>query len=142
MRILHVVESLFKYGGANVACVDFANKQAELGHEVALFTTSVPTKDEIIVSQKVKLVVKCKRVKLRLARLSYIADLNEKIKQTIIDFKPDIVHVHALWDPLVCNHNITNPYKTKRIKDPFEILRRWFLRKCECQHALPLLVFL
>lgn len=101
MRILHVVESLFKYGGANVACVDFANKQAERGHEIALFTTSVPIKDEIIVSQKVKLVVKCKRVKLRLARLSYVADLNEKIKQTIIDFKPDVIHVHALWDPLV-----------------------------------------
>ena len=101
MRILHVVETLFKYGGDNVACVDFVNKQAERGYDVALFTTSVPKGDELVVSQKVKLLIKCERVKFKLGRLSYVPDLNKRFESAVADFKPDIVHVHALWDPLV-----------------------------------------
>lgn len=101
MKILHVVETLFKYGGANVACVDLANRQAERGHEVALFTTSVPQKDELNISQNVRLVIKCKRVRFKIGRLSYIPNLDRKFESVITEFKPDIVHVHALWDPLV-----------------------------------------
>lgn len=128
MRILHVVETLFKYGGANVACVDFVNKQAERGEEVALFTTSVPKEEEILVSSKVKLVVKCKRVKSKFTRLSYIPDLNKRFEYTVKNFNPEIVHVHAIWDPLVHTAlRYSFKYKIPVIHSPHGMLTPWAL---------------
>lgn len=128
MKILHVVETLFKYGGANVACVDFANKQAERGHEVALFTTQVLSNDEVFVSPKIKLVVKCKRVKLKFGRLSYIADLDRRFAATIKNFKPDIVHVHALWDPLIhCAIKHSSKLNIPIVHSPHGMLTPWAL---------------
>lgn len=100
MRVFHVVESLFKYGGANVACVDFALRQAESGHEVALFSTHSPNpEDDLRIPSYVTLYV-AQRIKFAF-RLSRIKGLNRLMEQAISTFKPDVVHVHALWDPVV-----------------------------------------
>ena len=99
MKILHVVESTFKYGGANVACIDFANLQAARGHQVALFSTY--SDESLNISQELSMIKICRRIELPFGRLRYIKNLDSEFEQFLLAFKPDIVHVHALWDPIV-----------------------------------------
>lgn len=127
MRIIHVVESLFKFGGANVACLDFANRQADYGNDVVVFSTESPNA-EVEISPNISNVIRCKRVDLKFARLHYIEGLNKKIKNTLLDFKPDIVHVHALWDPIVhCAIRNCHKMGIPIIHSPHGMLTPWAL---------------
>lgn len=127
MKIFHVVESLFKFGGANVACVDFLVRQYEKGHEVALFSTaSENEEDNIIIPKNVKLYLASRK---RIGcRMSYIKNLDTLMNEAIQSFNPDIVHVHALWDPLV-HKAIEIAYKRniKIIHSPHGMLTPWAL---------------
>lgn len=49
MKIFHVIERLFKYGGANVACVDIATREMLFGNDVAIFSTSSSHDDNLVI---------------------------------------------------------------------------------------------
>lgn len=127
MKIFHVVESLFKYGGSNVACVDFVTRQSERGNEVALFSTSFKEEMENLkIPPDVKLYLASR--KKMFFRMSYVEDLDKLMSDAILSFKPDIVHVHGLWDPLV-HKAIQNAYKKdiKIVHSPHGMLTPWAL---------------
>ena len=99
MKIFHVIERLFKYGGANVACVDIATREMLFGNDVAIFSTSSSHDDNLVIPSQITTFI-CKRIN-SFFRLSYVENLNAEMKKAIDEFHPDIIHVHALWDPLI-----------------------------------------
>jgi len=128
MKIFHVVESLFKFGGANVACVDFLIRQHKKGHEVALFSTLPPNKNDCIhIPSYVKLFL-ASRNNLCF-RMSYVKKSDKLMTEAIQSFNPDIIHVHALWDPLVHTAiKIAHQKGIKIIHSPHGMLTPWALK--------------
>lgn len=128
MKILHVVESLYKYGGANVACLDIANRQASQGHIVSVFSTNVESGEEVEQSSQLYKVVKCKRIDLPFGRFRIIKNLKNNFIETLKTFQPDIIHVHALWDPLVHTAiKLGHKYNIPLIHSPHGMLTPWAL---------------
>ena len=84
MKIFHVIERLFKYGGANVACVDIATREMLFGNDVAIFSTSSSHDDNLVIPSQITTFI-CKRIK-SFFRLSYVENLNAEMKKAIDEF--------------------------------------------------------
>lgn len=102
MRILHVIAGLERAAGTTVFCVRLCEQLAAAGHYPAVFycregqsTISLPRNAGVLLGNG-----RIRRLPgLRAAFFTGVkgglADLTER-------FSPEIVHVHALWDPVAC----------------------------------------
>ena len=107
--------------------MDFLIRQHEKGNQVALFSTKSTNEDDNIkIPDYVKLYI-APRNKLCF-RMSYVENLDMLMAEAIQSFNPDIVHVHALWDPLVHKAiNLAHKKGVKIIHSPHGMLTPWAL---------------
>ncbi|WP_373809415.1 glycosyltransferase [Porphyromonas loveana] len=99
MRILHVFQRLYRYGGSYIAARNMAQAQAESGHEVAILSTAVQANERLEVPDDIQ---------VYLADISYIASrmpihrkINVLLEKIYSDFMPDVVHLHGVWDTIL-----------------------------------------
>lgn len=92
MRILHINDYKEKIGGAEVYMYAVMEELSKRGHHIKLFTSDVTEKDY---SYRIKHI--CPKDYLN--RL-FNVDSYSRIKHVATSFKPDIVHVHGIFNEL------------------------------------------
>ena len=112
MRVLHIVSGLTRANGVSVFVVELAAEQAKEGYDVSILVRTTGS-DLYQIPQGIRLVDESK-------------DDEERLRKLV---RPDIVHVHALWDPWLTRK--AQQYRwggAKIVWSPHGMLTPWALR--------------
>lgn len=102
MRILQVNKFYYPLGGADKYFLDLSRALEKAGHEVAVFSMAHPKNIPSPFSQYFVSQINFNkggwRDKLRApGRIIYSFEAKRKFKKLIVDFKPDIIHIHNIY---------------------------------------------
>ena len=117
MRVLLIDVYNYNKGGAETVCFNTGKLLEQMGHEVIYFTLKW---DKNLPSPFEKYFPESKETRKglfkhfhNLINYFYYQDAARKIEQLIIDYKPDIAHIHLMWGqispsifPVLKKHNI------------------------------------
>ena len=84
MHILHAISGLPRAAGTSVFCGELANGLVNTGHEVAIAIGRPESQDVFPIDSRVRIVS------------------IESVLQGGLEWIPDVVHIHALWAPVLC----------------------------------------
>ncbi len=123
MKILHIIPGLeIMGGGANRACAELCQAQAELGHEV---TIAHVDKSRAECFRPANVTVKKFPARF-LSSYAYSPELKKYLQEAVPDF--DIVHIHATWQyPNIPASKYVHRYRTPYIIQPHGNLHPWKL---------------
>ena len=111
MKILHIIGGLAKAAGTSVFCAELSNELVARGHEVTIAVCNPDDGDLYSLDSRV-----------RLASIDAVVQ-----SASSSDF--DLVHIHALWSPVL--HNVAKWAHNKNIPvvwSPHGMLQKWALK--------------
>ena len=85
MKILHLITGMRKAAGTTVFCGEVCRELAGAGHEVALATSDRSSPNRYVSDPRVR----------------EISLESIPLPDTRLPFRPDIVHIHAIWAPVL-----------------------------------------
>jgi len=122
MRILHVIAGLPKAAGTSVFCVELCNHLALQGVECSIAVRQMREGDSVPDS----------------AVSLFKADRD----LSALPFKPDVVHIHALWDPFL--HRFATWARKNQVPlviSPHGMLTPWALKQKRLKKGLALALY-
>ena len=100
MRILHVIAGLERAAGTTVFCVRLCEELAASGHVAGIFycseagsLLSLPRNPEVLLGRG-------RMRRIPGLRAAVFSGLSDGARALAARLAPEIVHVHALWDPV------------------------------------------
>jgi glycosyltransferase involved in cell wall biosynthesis len=103
MKILHVLSSPH-LGGAEVMCLLLAKEQMATRHEVLVHLMAGGATKEYADSSEIPVILR--EASDGLSKREYWRELKRLLKESVADFKPDIVHSHVPKTNLVCHRTL------------------------------------
>lgn len=105
MKILQVNKYHYVRGGAERYCLDLSQMLEKAGHEVAFFSMdhpkNLPTKwSKYFVSRISFSEPKLRDYLIAPLRILYSFEAKRKFKKLLLDFKPDIIHLHNIYNQI------------------------------------------
>lgn len=91
MTIVHVIFNIYAPGGAETMVIDIANRQAALGHDVALVLINSGNDDALLSTLRPEVKVRCAQRPEGSRNPLYALRLN----RLLWGLKPDIIHLHG-----------------------------------------------
>lgn len=122
MKILHVITGIQKAAGTSVFCSEVCNELVALGHDVTLAVAKPCLSNSYPIDPRIKLI-------------SITSLLNIKQSQVIQNY--DIVHIHALWTPIL--HRVSNWADKNKIPvvwSPHGMLTPWAMNNKKWKKSL------
>lgn len=105
MKILQVNKYHYVRGGAERYCLDLSQMLEKAGHEVAFFSMAHPKNlpsawSKYFVSRISFSVPRLRDYVIAPLRILYSLEAKRKFKKLLRDFKPDIIHVHNIYNQI------------------------------------------
>ena len=123
MKILHVITGMQKAAGTSVFCGEVCNALVALGHEVTMAVANPESSDCYPIDPRIKLIS--------------ISSLTETPHPPSPISHPSLIHIHALWSPLL--HQVAKWARQNRIPivwSPHGMLTPWSMRNKKCKKLL------
>ncbi|MBO0844057.1 MAG: glycosyltransferase family 4 protein [Nocardioides sp.] len=120
MRILHVNKFLYRRGGAEAYLFDLAALQERAGHEVSYFGMAHPENPPLPYARYFPSFVELEppppglTARARAAgRMIYSTASRDGMRQTLREFRPDVVHLHNIYHQL--SPSVLGPVRVARV---------------------------